>query len=78
MAKLTHRFKCTVTAFVLTFALTAPLAAQETDLDGLFQELIDADDATHARVADTPRPHPIFPFAGDASPSTSKTELRMK
>lgn len=48
----THRFKRTVTAFFVTVALTSPLAAQETDLDALFQELIDADEATHARVAD--------------------------
>lgn len=52
MATLTHRFKRTVTAFAVTIALTTPLAAQETDLDDLFQELIAADEATHERVAD--------------------------
>lgn len=51
MATLTLCIKRTVTAFALTFALSAPLTAQETDLDGLFQELIEADDATHERVA---------------------------
>lgn len=46
------RIKRTVTAFAVTFLLVAPLAAQETDLDALFQELIEADETTHARVAD--------------------------
>lgn len=49
---LTPRIKRTVTAFALTFALSAPLAAQETDLDALFQELIEADETTHERVAE--------------------------
>ena len=49
---LTPRIKRTVTAFLLTFALSAPLTAQETDLDALFQELIEADEDTHERIAD--------------------------
>jgi len=52
MATLTHRFKCTVTAFALSLAIASPLAAQETDLDTIFQELIEADEFTHERVAD--------------------------
>ena len=52
MAMLTPRIKRTVTAFALMVALTTPLSAQETDLDGLFQDLIEADETTHARIAD--------------------------
>lgn len=52
MATHIHPFKRTVTAFVLTFALTAPLAAQETGLDALFQELIAADEDSHERIAE--------------------------
>jgi len=52
MAMLTPRIKCTVAALLVTLTLTPPVAAQETDLDGLFQELFDADEFTHERVAD--------------------------
>lgn len=65
MASLTHRIKCTVAAFAVTIAFTAPVAAQETDLDALFQELIEADEATHARVADRIRSR--FERSGSAS-----------
>lgn len=51
MTTLTHLIKCTVTAFALTFTLTSPSLAQETGLDSLFQELSEADDSNHDRVA---------------------------
>ena len=51
MATLTHLIKRTVTAFTVTFALTTASLAQETVLDGLFQELIEAEDGNHARIA---------------------------
>ncbi|MEL6641763.1 MAG: tetratricopeptide repeat protein [Pseudomonadota bacterium] len=62
---LTPRFKRTVTALAVTLALTTPLAAQQTDLDGLFQELIEADETTHERVADRIRAR--FEKSGSAS-----------
>lgn len=49
---LTLRIKYTVTAFLLSLAFSGPVAGQQTDLDALFQELIDADEQTHERVAD--------------------------
>ena len=52
MATLTSRIKCTVAAFAVAFSVTGPVAAQQTDLDGLFQELFEADEMTHERVAD--------------------------
>lgn len=52
MGILTHHFKCIVTALVLTFTSIAPLAAQETGIDTLYQELLDADETTHARIAE--------------------------
>lgn len=62
---LISRIKHTVTALVLTFALTTPLVAQQTDLDALFQELIEADSETHARIADRIRAR--FEKSGSAS-----------
>lgn len=47
-----HSFKCIVTALALTFASATALPAQETALDGLYQELFEADDATHMRIAE--------------------------
>lgn len=46
------QFKCVVTAFTLTLASVLPLAAQETGLDALYQELLEADAQTHQRIAD--------------------------
>lgn len=46
------RFNSVLPAILLTLGLFTPLAAQEADLDVLYQELLDADDATHARIAD--------------------------
>lgn len=52
MTTLTHLIKRTVTAFVVTFTLTGPSLAQETALDSLFQELSEAGEGNHTRVAD--------------------------
>lgn len=52
MATLTHLLKRTVTAFAVTLTLTTASFAQETALDGLFQELIEAEEGNHARIAD--------------------------
>ncbi|MBB5722760.1 tetratricopeptide (TPR) repeat protein [Loktanella ponticola] len=52
MTTLTHLLKRIVTAFFVTFTLTTPSFAQETVLDGLFQELKEADEDNHMRVAD--------------------------
>lgn len=46
----THRFKCIVTAILLTVGFSIPAGAQETPLDDLYQELAEADEATYARV----------------------------
>ena len=51
MATLTHLIKRTVAAFAVTLTLTTGTLAQETALDGLFQELIDAGEGNHTRVA---------------------------
>lgn len=47
---LTHRFKCTVAALFLGVGFSLPAFAQETTLDELYQELLEADEATYARV----------------------------
>ena len=51
MTTLTHLIKRTVTAFVVTLTLTDPTLAQETALDSLFQELSEADEGNHDRIA---------------------------
>lgn len=51
MTTLTHLIKRTVTAFALTFTLTGLGFAQETGLDALFQELSEATEANHTRIA---------------------------
>ena len=51
MTTLIHLIKRTVTAFVLTLTLTGPSFAQETALDSLFQELSEADEGNHTRIA---------------------------
>ncbi len=50
MGMQTHRFKCIVTALLLTVGFSIPAGAQETPLDDLYQELAEADEATYARV----------------------------
>ncbi|MDP5086150.1 MAG: tetratricopeptide repeat protein [Yoonia sp.] len=50
MGTQTHRFKCIVTALLLTVGFSLPADAQETPLDDLYQELAEADEATYARV----------------------------
>ena len=50
MGTQTHRFKCIVTALLLSVGFSLPAAAQETPLDDLYQELAEADEATYARV----------------------------
>ena len=47
---LTHPFKCTVTALFFAVGFSLPVLAQETVLDGLYQELLDADEQSYARV----------------------------
>ena len=42
MAKLNHIFNSTVTAFLVTFAFSAPAGAQTAELDRLFEELQEA------------------------------------
>ncbi len=46
----THRFKCIVTALVLGVGFSLPAHAQETTLDDLYQELLEADETTYQRV----------------------------
>jgi len=46
-----NRFNSTVTAFLLGLTLSLPAYAQQTTLDELFQELLEADEATHERIA---------------------------
>ena len=52
MATQRHSFKCIVTALTLTFASTPLVVAQQTGLDGLYQELFEADENSHARIAE--------------------------
>lgn len=52
MAKQSSRFKYIVTAFLLSVVPGLPVAAQETSLDTLYQELFDATPETHSRIAD--------------------------
>lgn len=51
MGTLSLRFKRTVTAFLALMFLSSAVSAQEDVLDPLFQELLDADDISHVRVA---------------------------
>jgi tetratricopeptide (TPR) repeat protein len=50
MVTQTHRFKCIVTALLLTVGFSLPIAAQETVLDGLYQQLLEADEQEYARI----------------------------
>lgn len=52
MATHTHRFKCIVTALGVTLLSALPLGAQQKGLDTLYQELLEADEQSHARIAD--------------------------
>lgn len=45
------RFNSVLTAFVLTLGLLGPAQAQQASLDELYQELLEADEATHERIA---------------------------
>lgn len=50
MVTLTHRFKCIVTALFLAVGFSLPAGAQETTLDELYQQLLEADEATYPRI----------------------------
>ena len=50
MVTLTHRIKRIVTALFLAVGISLPAFAQETTLDELFQELLEADEDTYARI----------------------------
>lgn len=52
MGMLADHFKRIVTALVLTLTSISPLAAQESGIDALYQELLEADEFTHTRIAD--------------------------
>lgn len=45
------RFNSVLSAFVLTLGLLGPAQAQQATLDDLFQELLEADEGSHERVA---------------------------
>ncbi|MCK0097562.1 tetratricopeptide repeat protein [Yoonia sp. F2084L] len=45
-----HRFKCIVTALFLAVGFSLPVAAQQTPLDELYQELAEADEGTYVRI----------------------------
>jgi tetratricopeptide (TPR) repeat protein len=45
-------FNSVLPAILLTLGLLSPAAAQDAPLDELYQELLEADEATHARIAD--------------------------
>lgn len=51
MAYGNRSFKCTVAAFAVACAVSAPALAQDGDLDGLFAQLADATEETHEEVA---------------------------
>jgi len=50
MSKQTHRFKCIVTALVLVVGVSLPAFAQQATLDTLYQELLEADEASYPRI----------------------------
>lgn len=50
MGTQTHRFKCIVTALLLSVGYSIPAAAQETTLDRLYQELAEADASNYERI----------------------------
>lgn len=50
MVTLTHPFKCIVTALFVAVGFSLPVAAQETRLDELYQQLLEADEQSYARI----------------------------
>ena len=46
----THRFKCIVAAFLFGVGFSLPAHAQQSDLDTLYQDLAEADEASYARI----------------------------
>lgn len=50
MVMYTHPFKCTVTALFLAVGFSLPAYAQESRLDELYQQLLDADEQDYARI----------------------------
>jgi len=46
------RFNSVLSAILLTLGLFTPAMAQEGPLDDLYQDLLEADEATHERIAD--------------------------
>ncbi len=50
MVTQTHRFKCIVTALVLGVGFSLPASAQQSTLDTLYQELLQADETTYLRI----------------------------
>ena len=51
MRATSHSFKRTVAAFLLGSCLAGPILAQETADEDLFQQLLEADEATHEAIA---------------------------
>lgn len=45
-----HRFKCIVTALFLGVGFSLPVAAQETSLNDLYQDLLEADETTYQGI----------------------------
>ena len=50
MVTQTHRFKCIVTALVLGVGFSLPASAEQSTLDALYQELLEADETTYLRI----------------------------
>lgn len=50
MVTLTHPFKCIVTALFLAVGFSLPLSAQESRLDELYQQLLEADADNYLRL----------------------------
>lgn len=50
MVTLSHPFKCTVAALFLAVGISVPAYAQESRLDELYQQLLEADPETYSRV----------------------------
>ncbi len=50
MVTQTHRFKCIVAALVLGVGFSLPASAQQTTLDELYNELLEADENNHERI----------------------------
>ncbi len=50
MVTQTHRFKYIVAALFLGVGFSLPVSAQQVDLDGLYQDLLDADETSYTRI----------------------------